>query len=162
LTITDLPAGWAVDNSPSSDNTDDPPCLKRVQAVATTPHEAHADFVKGADFPVLAQTIGRYDSANVAVDKFQQASALLTGCGDISFDSDGTHITGTIAEMSFPTFGDHSRAWRMELTAQGVNVGVDTVLIQKGAEMELIALLDLDPSTNDLAAFCRTAVGKLS
>lgn len=150
-----------MDNTPSTDNTDDPPCLKRMQAVATTAQEAHADFVKGADFPALSQVIGRYDSSGVALDKFQQASALLTGCGDISFDSDGTHITGTIAEMSFPAFGDHSRAWRIQLTAQGVDVGVDTVLIQKGAEMELIGLLDLNPSTDDLQSFCRTAAAKL-
>lgn len=160
LSVSDLPTGWSVDSS-SSDDSAAPACLRQVKAITHTAERAEAYFIKGTDLPTLGDSIGNYASAAVARQKFTSATAILNACRDISFDLNGTHITGSLGAMSFPKFGDQSAAWQMTLSAEGETAGGDAVLIQKGQEMTLLLLLDLSPSTDDLQAFCTTAVAKL-
>ena len=160
LSVADLPTGWAVDNS-SDPDTAAPSCLKQAKAITDTPHSVRAEFVKGTDVPTLSDSIGYYDSSDNAEHKFTAAAQVLTSCKDVSFDSDGTHVTGTVGALSFPKIGDRSAAWRFTFDAGGQSFGAIEVLIQKDKELEILGLVDIEPSVDELETLCQTAVAKL-
>lgn len=162
LTVSDLPIGWAVDNSSSSGSNDQPSCLKQATPVAHAVTHAGVAFTMGSTFPRIFETIGRFADAATAETEFVALSQVLDSCTDVSGTSGGTRFTGTIGSMSFPTIASGSKAWAMTFQAQGISFGFDLVLFHKGPEMQLIALADLgSPSIADLATFTRIAARKM-
>jgi hypothetical protein len=145
LTVAELPAGWSIDNSNSGgDKTSTPSCLRRpLDSELHANAKADASFVRGSDFPWLNQGIAYFGDDATASAKLSTIAAILNGCKDLSYTSDGHKVTGSMGVMSFPNFGDHSQAWDMTLTAEGTTVGFDLVLMQKGAELEQLFYGDL-------------------
>ena len=134
LTVADLPSVWSIDNSSSDGNADRPPCLQRLDSEVPTHEKAVASFVKGSS-GFLDEGIAYFGDNATASGEFSTFAATYNGCTDMSFTSDGTKVTGSIGPMSFPNFGDQSQAWALTLTAEGTTLGVDLVLMQKGAEL---------------------------
>jgi len=163
FTVSELPAGWAVDNSAANSSTDTtPPCLASVKAKVEPALKADADFVKGTDFPALSQHIGDFGTSAAASSTFAAMTSTLDRCTDVSFTSEGTKITGSIGQMSFAKLGDRSEAWQMVLSAQGQTVGIDLVLVQRNRELELLLYGELgSPDVGEFTALASKAVAKL-
>jgi hypothetical protein len=162
LTVEDLPAGWAVDNSGNDSSASTPACVRHLKDIMETDEHADADFVKGDPFPALNQGLGRFATSADAVKAFTQGSAVLDGCKDISFTSGGEKITGSIGPMSLPTFGERSRAWRVDLSAQGITVGMFILMVQKGAEIQALVYGDFGtPDVDEFTTLAKTAVDKM-
>jgi hypothetical protein len=163
LTVAELPAGWSIDNSNSGgDNTSTPSCLQWLDSELHANAKADASFVKGSDFPWLNQGIAYVGDDATASAKLSTIAAILNGCTDLSYTSDGHKVTGSMGVMSFPNFGDQSQAWDMTLTAEGTTVGFDLVLMQKGAELEQLFYGDLDPpDLYELQTLAKSAADKM-
>ena len=162
FTVSELPTGWAVDNSANSSTDTTPPCLASVKTKVEPANKADQDFVKGTDFPALSQHIGDFGSSAAASGTFADLTSTLDGCKDVSFTSDGTKITGSIGQMSFARLGDRSEAWQMVLSAQGQTVGIDLVLVQRNRELELLLYGELgSPDVGEFTGLASKAVAKL-
>jgi hypothetical protein len=163
LTVSDLPAGWAVDNSSNSDDSGpEPPCLKNLKSGQKAIDKGEADFVQGTDFPVLQQQLGYFGSTATTVRNYAVTVAVLNRCRDFSFSSGGQKFTGTIGQLSFPKLGERSAAWRLVLSASGLRFGIDLAIMQKGPELNLMLYGDLGtPDTATFASIARTAVAKM-
>jgi hypothetical protein len=161
--VTDLPAGWAVDNSSDSDDSGpEPPCLKHLKSGQKALDEAEADFVQGTDFPILQQQLAYVGTTAAAVRDYAIAVAALNRCRDFSFTSEGHKYTGTIGQLSFPKFGERSAAWRLALSAAGLTFGIDLLIVQKGPELNLLLYGDLGtPDTAAFASIAAKAVAKM-
>lgn len=161
LTVSELPIGWADDNSSdNSDNSDAPRCVRNLKSTFHTSSRAERRFVKGTDIPTLQQSLGYFGASAAAT--YKAGAAILNRCKDVSFTSDGHRITGSIGALSFPKLGEQSAAWQLVLSTQGVTLGVHVVLVQKGSE--LTELLYGDVGTPDLAevmSLARKAVAKM-
>lgn len=163
FTVSELPTGWAIDNSANTTNNDTtPPCLASVKTKVEPALKADKDFVKGTDFPALSQHIGDFGSTSLATTTYADLVSTLNGCKDISFTSDGTKITGSIGQMSFAQLGDKSEAWQMVLSAQGQTVGIDLLLVQRNRELELLLYGELgSPDVGEFTTLATKAVAKL-
>jgi hypothetical protein len=162
LTVADLPAGWSIGNSNGGDNTSAPSCVQRFDSELHTNVKADASFVKGSDFPVFAQSIGYFGSNATARSKFSAGAEIYNACTDVSFTSDGQKVTGSMAAMSFPKFGDQSQAWDMTFTVEGTTLVLDLVLMQKGAELEQVSYGDFGtPDLNELRTWAKSAADKM-
>ena len=134
LTVDDMPTGWSIDTTDSSNSSDGmPKCLQELDSLDTGPSDASAEakFIGSASgLPAADETIGPFGPG--APSTFDQATAFLDSCSDVSFDSDGQHISGTMGKMAFPAVGDQSAAWRMSYTVQGLPLTIDVVLARQG------------------------------
>lgn len=112
--------------------------------------------------PVFDEEIGYVASVPDADASFQAGAAVLDACKEVSFNSGGQQITGSIGAMSFPTVGQRSRAWAMTFSAQGITFGFDVVLTQKGQELALLGYGDLGaPDLTELTKLAGLAVARL-
>jgi hypothetical protein len=161
LAVSDLPTGWAIDNS-GDDTSGAPKCLATLKDSFASVKKANADFALQGSVSALTQAIGTYTTATSASAAFDRGIGILDGCKEISFTSGGEKYTGSIGAMSFPSLGDRSKAWALTLSNSGVTIGFDVVLVLKGAEIEELALGDLGaPDTDLLKTFCDKALAKL-
>jgi hypothetical protein len=156
LAVSDLPTGWAVDNTPQSASTS---CytnpLKQVAATAY----ANINFAQGGGLPELAQELGLYASGPSA---FATVTKTLNTCKTFTETSKGQVVNGVMGPMSSPTYGDQSAAYDATLTIQGVDVNQGFVMVRKGNYITLIALGDigsLDAPT--MQGFVNQAVTKI-
>lgn len=162
LTVAGMPSGWAVDNSSDDSGGGAPPCVKNLKSSTDAPAKAQADFVKGSDIPTFSQQIGYFGTPATATEKFSIIKATLDACKDLSFTSDGHHFKGTIGAMSFPKLGDRSGAWSITESAEGVDVGIYVVFVQKGAEIEDLLYADLGtPDLDEYTTLVNAAVAKM-
>jgi hypothetical protein len=154
----------------SLDKTDSPAAQGHSRSTTRRLHQparwirakTDASFVKGSDFPWLNQGIAYFGDDATASAKLSTIAAILNGCTDLSYTSDGHKVTGSMGVMSFPNLGDQSQAWDMTLTAEGTTVGFDLVLMQKGAELEQLFYGDLDPpDLYELQTLAKTAADKM-
>lgn len=63
--------------------------------------------------------------------------------------------------MSFPTIGDQSSAYAMNLSSQGVSVGVDIVLFKAGKFDAELVYEDFSPDASTVQSFATQAVAKV-
>lgn len=162
LSISDFPTGWAIDNSPDTNDSSTPACLATLKTSFAPAKRASVAFQYGTSVPKLAQSIGTYPTSAAATASFGRGSTILDGCTEISITSEGKTITGSIGALSFPTIGDQSKAWSLVFSTNGVTLGLDVVLLQKAAELEEVIIADLGtPSINGLTTYCAKAVAKM-
>jgi hypothetical protein len=162
LSISDFPTGWAIDNSPDTNDSSTPSCLATLKTSTAPAKHASVAFQYGTSVPKLAQSIGTYPTSAAASASFGRGSSILDGCTDISITSEGKTITGSIGALSFPSIGDQSKAWSMVFSTDGVTVGFDVVLLQKAAELEEVIIGDLGtPSITGLTTYCAKALAKM-
>lgn len=162
LTVEDLPTGWSVDSSGSANGAGTPACLRHLKDTMETHEHADVDFVKGSQFPALNQGLGRFAGSSAAVSTFTQGAGQLDKCTDISFTSDGVKVAGTIGAMSLPSFGERSRAWQANLSAQGITFVFYILMVQKGAEVQVLVYGDVGtPDVEEFSTLAKTAVDKM-
>lgn len=156
LSITDLPTGWSVDNTPQSSSTS---CYTNPLAQVSSRSYAHIDFAQGGGLPELAEELGYYASG---LSSFATISKTLNSCKTFTETSKGQVITGSMGVMSSPTYGDQSAAYDATLTIQGVDVNQGFVMVLRGNYITLVALGDIGSlDTPTLQGFVNQAVGKI-
>jgi hypothetical protein len=164
LALSDLPTGWAIDNSDSGgdgDDSDEPSCLAGLDKSITAEGQAQIQFQFDGSIPELSQAIGTFGSSAAASTAFKAGSASLDSCTDLSFTTGGQTIQGTIAPLSFEKIGDQAKAWAMTFAANGISVGFDIVVFQKGSTLEELGLGDIGtPNLTDLTTYCDKALAK--
>lgn len=162
LSVSDLPSGWAIDNSSDTSSNSIPPCVKNLKSKLNTSDKAQIGFVKGSDVPDFGQQIGYFGTATAALAKYQSGTRILNACKDFSFSSDGHKYTGSIGQLSFPALRPRSTAWQITLSTEGVTVGIDVALVQKGSELSFLLYADVGSvDVSDFLPLARKAVAKM-
>jgi hypothetical protein len=161
LAVSDLPSGWVVDNSPPT--TGSASCYYNpLQKVPTTSY-AEGHFVYSGNRPVIVQQVGTYGAVAQA---FKEITAILDKCTTFTETTSGkgqapTTATGTMGQMSFPTFGTESAAYSVTEVVEGVNVVQNFVIARVGNALDEVALGDIGSVNNaQLANLERIAVAK--
>ncbi len=165
LSLSDMPAGWSVDNSSSAGTTNLGGCLKNLQALGHPAKGISRAEVKFTDqqLPDLQETI---ESGKGATQRYTKYLGILNGCKSISFtESDGTQVTGSVGAMSFPTLGSpssvQSDAFALNLTIKGINATIDVIMFRVGQIDGELLYADLSPDTATVQAFATEAVNKI-
>jgi hypothetical protein len=171
LTLSEVPSAWSVDTTSSGTSSaagsvSEPTCLKNLDA------ENRAGEISGADvkfhgsssgIPFFEEQLSSFEPGSVE-GKLSAFDRMLAACGPITFTAVGYTFTGTIEAMSFPTVGDESRAYQLNLStrASGKNVaiGIDFVVARKGDTALVLLIGDL--GAPDLRQFQRLAGKALS
>jgi len=161
LGVSDLPAGWSIDNSPQSESST-PPCITDGKSAFHATVKTERDFIGGSDFPRFSEQIGYFGSSDNAKTRFLAGRAVLDACKTLSFTAGGTQFTGSIGALSFPAMGDRTGAWRILLDAGSLTVALDVVVVQKSAELMMliygnVGSVDVGP----LTTFVTKALAKL-
>jgi len=158
LSISDLPAGWAVDNSPNSGGgISGCQQYSAIRSKALT--KAETQFDQSGGVPYLAEELGTF--ADAATD-FTAGTSALNGCKNFSITDSGKTYEATMGQMSFPASGYQSAAYAISATVDGIGVGFDVVLLRKANAIAVVELGDIGgPSTDDLEQFVTTAVNKI-
>jgi len=162
LGANDLPTGWSIDNSPANNDATTPPCITDGKTAFHATVKTERDFVEGNDFPRFSEQIGYFGSPDTAKTRFEAGKAVLDNCKALSFTSGGVQFTGSIGALSFPTIADRTAAWRLTLSASGLDIALDVVVVQKSAELMMliygnVGSVDVGP----LTTFVNKAVAKL-
>jgi hypothetical protein len=156
LAITDLPTGWAVDNStvaPASSCHSNP--LTKVPSLSYSTDK----FDQGGSTPELIEELGYFTDGAAA---FSTINATLASCSQFTEQVGDQTVTGTMGVMSSPTYGDQSGAYTAELTIQGVSEAQGFVVVRKGNYVVAVALGDIGSvDTGTLDGFVGQALGKL-
>ncbi|HEX3461747.1 MAG TPA: hypothetical protein VHT49_12640 [Acidimicrobiales bacterium] len=156
LSITDLPSGWSVDNSPHNASSS---CYSNPLTKVASTSYTHADFAKGGSLPSLSEELGTYSSSTTA---FSTIASTLNGCKSFNETSGTESISGTMGPMSAPTYGDQSAAWTATLTIQGVDANQGFVMVRKGSYLMIVALGDIGALDNStLQGFVAQALAKV-
>lgn len=163
LTVSDLPTGWSVDNSPSNTSTDTTPaCLKDASKLPEATSKAEVSFKKGTGVPIFSQKLAYFAASGGAQAQFNQADAILGKCKDISFQSDGQTYKGSIGALSFPKYEDGSSAYTVEVSTHGFVFGLYVLYVWKGSRLMLLTYADLGtPSVEEFKSFADKAYAKL-
>jgi hypothetical protein len=165
LSLSDLRAGWSVNNSPDTDRTYPSCLLSAVSLSGVVGATATARFQGGSDgIPLLEEGIA--DIPGQARQFMSAFDAVLGGCGRVTFQSGGDTFTGDTEALSFPKLGDQSEAYQMNLstTTNGLSLtlGLDFVAIRKGDEVAVLYHMSLGTSdASQLQQFAQTAAAKL-
>lgn len=167
LQLSDLPAGWSVNHTPKS-NSSEPDCVKNATNFKSEDKaKAEADFQNGSNgVPQIDdEVVFMPGAAQSAMSEFRR---LMAGCGQISITADGHTFSGTIGQMSFPSFGAETQAYQMNLATNtgGLNItlGFDVILARfVNDEILLFAYADLGtPDVSQVQQYAEKAVSKVS
>ncbi len=161
LALSDMPAGWSVDNSSSGDVNNVGGCLAGLQALKKKPPKGLARAeVKYTDgqLPSLLETV---EAGKGSVGRYNKLLGILNKCKSLSYTTGGVHVTGSVGAISFPRIGDSSHAFAMNLQAEGESAGVDLVLFRVGEYDGDLLYFDLTPDPSTVQAFVREAVNKI-
>jgi hypothetical protein len=160
LTLSDMPTGWSVDNSPSPDSTG-PACLKPLKDHTGSNAHATVSFNGGASgIPAIVENLGHFPSgASAALARFDQA---INSCKTLSITSGGQTLSGTIGAMSFPQLGDESHAYQASLTYKGFTLGYDVIIARHGDTAMSLTYGDLgSPDLTQVQQFATKAIAKV-
>jgi hypothetical protein len=160
LSLSDMPTGWSVDNSSSGGTSNLGGCLKNLQALGRPAKGIARVQVKYTDqtVPSLQETL---ESGKGAAKRYEKYLSILNGCKSISITSGTTQFTGSVGAMSFPTIGNSSSAFAINLTADGVSVGIDLILFRVGQIDGDMVYEDYSPDTSVVQSFATNAVDKI-
>jgi hypothetical protein len=110
LTVSQMPSGWSTDVQTGGSS---PGCLAHLFE----------------PLPLVSEKLGTYSNATTA---FQSIVATLADCKRVSGVSGKLKVTGTIAKMKAPSYGDTSAAFAVKLDIQGTSIANDIVIVRKG------------------------------
>jgi hypothetical protein len=97
-------------------------------ATKQTSH-ATVNFVYNGTLPLVSEKLGTYSNATKA---FRSIVATLADCKRVSGVSGKQKVTGTVAKMKAPSYGDTSAAFAVKLDIQGTSISNDIVIVRKG------------------------------
>jgi hypothetical protein len=128
LTVSELPAGWRVNNSSSSGGLGGTKCLSGLNASKDS-GQAGASFEDGAGVPFVGETIG---SGKKLTRAFSKITTRLGECKTLTLKEGGAAYQGTIGSLSFPTIGSKSSAFLITFTIKGITAGIDLIVFASG------------------------------
>ncbi|HEY3844117.1 MAG TPA: hypothetical protein VGL48_12780 [Acidimicrobiales bacterium] len=154
LPLSAMPIGWSVDYS-SGSSSSAPACLRDLKAPAKHVVRAEVTYTDGK-LPSLDEVLETGGGATARYAKFNKA---LSRCKSITFDTGGKTLKGTIGAMSFPKVGNRSGAYAITVPDNGLNIGLDIVLVVVGAYVVALDYSDLgQPDPQQLRRFVNKAV----
>jgi hypothetical protein len=160
LSVSDMPSGWSVDHS-TSVSAPSNGCLTRIMGISHVAKglaAAQVTYTEGIS-PTLQETLV---SGRGATHRYNTYNGILNDCRRVSGDFGGTELTGTVGAMSLQTVGDSSRAFAINLAAQGVTVGIDIVLFRVGqVDGDLVYEHPGPPATSTVQTLATIAVDKI-
>jgi hypothetical protein len=144
LTISDLPAGWAVKNSgvggaQGCDRVYE--ALKQTHPIST----ASAAFEQG-QLPELQEAIAAFATDTSAAAGYSASISDLDNCHSLKTGG----ATLTIGQMSYPRLGDQSTGYQLIVTEDDESAYADEVVASKGTQVLILEYGSLD--TPDLSA----------
>jgi hypothetical protein len=143
-----MPTGWTLASSSGSGGVG---CLSHVLEPSGTAQTASAEveFVDNGNLPEVDEKLATYTGgASVA---FAKVVAVLDGCKTVSGTENGSKATGTVGQMSFPSYGDESAAFDVNLTIGSISAGEDALVVRKGSVV--IGITEGNLGTPDLSQF---------
>lgn len=152
LTLADLPPGWTAETTTTStpgdssgDGLSEALCPAAKEAFSDDQHEsAMASFTQGESGPSFLQMIGAAEDAGKHFDELNGAFSACAGTR-WTVDQGGEPFEFTMAEVSAPSVGDRSAAYRLTSTATTapVTVVMDFVLVEQGATVTVFGSMNL-------------------
>lgn len=126
LTVSQLSTGWLKESNSSSEvfgcSASAFPSGSSAKAAVSFNYKAP----KG--FPLITEVLATFKNASPAYDTL---TAGLAGCTHVSGTLHGTSFTGTIAKMSFQSYGNQSAAFDVHVNLGGTVIVVDVVVERK-------------------------------
>ncbi|MGA8370556.1 MAG: hypothetical protein WB765_10540 [Acidimicrobiales bacterium] len=158
LQISDLPTGWSVDNSTSSDTTT-AGCLSNLKEAPRGVPRVSESFQNGSSVPELGETLETRPGSS---KRWNALNRALSQCKTISLQQEGKTVKGSVGAMSFPKVGDQSSAYAVTLPIEGINVGFDIILFRVGSYVAAITYADIgSPDVSTVQRFTIEAVNKI-
>jgi hypothetical protein len=160
LTLQDLPTGWSVGTaSDSKAGICNGPELSKV-ASTNGGRSATAYFKKG-NSDVLNQGTYAFATPETADKVIDAITAQAHSCKSWTRHVDGRDFTATPGDLSFPTSGDRTYAFHVDVKTGDTTVGGDYVFVREGANVTAVARVGLFSDTDELQEFVQTAQAKL-
>ena len=133
LSASDLGTTWTEDTSSSGSSSTSPSCLKSLtSADGGSGASVQAQF-KSGETVFAYEGLGAVGGVSGAQDAYEQVTAALDSCQDLTFSSGGQPVSATINPTGSAGVGDQSAGYTMAFTASGVPVTLDLVVAQVGA-----------------------------
>jgi hypothetical protein len=159
LSVSNLPAGWSVEISTSSGGVTGSACLEHFKQARPHDTRIKVSFVDGTVFPALSEELESGPNVSSAYGKFV---ASLDSCQKFTFSEGGNTYHGTVGAMSFPTVGTRSRAYSIDVTIEGVAIGIDIVGFRVGRlEGDVIYGTVGTPDLGPFQSFVNEAIAKV-
>jgi hypothetical protein len=157
LSLTDLPAGWAVDHSTGGGVTA-AGCLKPLGAVPKSANRVAVAYTEG-QFPDLQETLV---SGPGSVARLRTYRHLLTKCTHLTLKSGGQTITATIRAVSFATGVTGSSTFTITFQVQGQEFGFEIVLLRIGSVVASVGYGNTGaPDPTQMQSFLSAAIVKI-
>jgi hypothetical protein len=159
LRIGQMPTGWSVNSSGGNGIG----CLhqllepKGLKQTAT----AGVSLADSGGLPAVGEKLATYGVP--ATKAFAKITQALDHCTSVEGTSNGTKVTGTVGQMSFPTYGNQSEAYSVDLTVEGATADEDVLVVRNGAIVMGIDEGDLGtPDLGQFEGFVSQALADLS
>lgn len=182
LTVADLPAGWASENSKKS--TADDQSTSKIEPVAcqtiydelaatydelaatSVGEEAKvkekATFFQGSSFVILEMQVSSFETNNRG-DQIKNLGERLTKCAKMTFTKKGVKTEMTLSPLSFPNLGDQSLAVRMNEKIEMMDTVADFVFVATGHNTVSFMAAGFEPMpVTELEKIARSAMTKLA
>jgi hypothetical protein len=146
LSIDQMPTGWSVNNSPSSNAKD---CVNTLLLPKGIRRSASAGeyFDDDGNIPTFEEKLATFSgSASHAFDKI-----ILSANACKNFTTSGDKFT--MGQMSFSHYGNQSAAYTVSGDIQGESIGEDFLVVREGKVIAAFAETDLQPVSTDLTQF---------
>jgi hypothetical protein len=157
LSISNLPAGWSVNNS-SSTGSGDQGCLSDVRNPPKHGLKASASFAQG-NAPILGEVLGAGPGSKAT---YSTLNRVLSSCKTYTITDNGQSETVHIGAMSFPSVGQQSSAYALTLTSDGINLGGNIVLFKVDGITGAVVYANIGtPNITQTEAFVTEAVAKI-
>lgn len=132
LSLSDLPAGWSVENATTGPISNLGGCLTQFLNLKKAPPRgvvrARVSY-KDGELSVLQETVEAGKGALTHYDKYL---GIISNCRRISFNAQGVTFTGTVTPLAFPQIGQMTHAFKITIAAEGVSIGADIVMFRVG------------------------------
>ncbi len=133
LTASDLGADWTEDSSSSGSSSTSPSCLKSLTSSEGSGGASVEAQFKSGETVFAYEGLGAVGGESGAQAAYEQVTAALDSCQDLTFSSDGQPVAATINPTGPAGVGDQSQGYSMAFTASGIPVTLDLVVAQVGA-----------------------------
>ena len=156
LALSDMPAGWSMNSSPSS--AGDQGCLSGLKGAANHETKASVSFAESDNIPAFDELL---TTGSGSTSRYNAVIRTLNHCHQYTVTSNGTTGTVKVSSMSFPIQGTVSKAYQLTVHVDGVNVRGDLVLFQSGSINGALLYEDLgSPDVTQAETFVDQAVAK--
>lgn len=158
LSINQMPTGWRVYKSAVGGPFGCAAHVLEPKGITRTA-QANVAFENGDDIPTVDEALATFTSVKTGYEKID---ADLTACKYFSGEVGGTHITGTVASISFSHYGDTSAAFAVRFTLSDTTFHEDLLIVRKASIVMGIDEVNLAAvNVRQFQGFVKKALAKL-